>query len=36
MTHCKEKMIVIWDDFEQVQAQIEEEKGVTDEREIFF
>lgn len=35
LTHRREKMSVIWDDFEQVQTQIEEEKGITDESENY-
>src|ERR1700678_3158060 len=35
LTHRREKIKVIWDDFEQVQTQIEEEKGVSEESEKY-
>ena len=35
LTHRREKIKVIWDDFEQVQTQIEEEKGVSEESEMY-
>lgn len=35
LAHRKEKMKIIWDDFEKVQAQIEEQKGVSVESENY-